>query len=56
MFTSSRQPRDIEDGYKFGANSYVVKPVDSEAFSQVVAQLKQYWLEANEPPPGPIQE
>ena len=56
MFTSSRQRGDVEDGYKSGANSYVVKPVDSEAFSQVVAQLKQYWLETNEPPPGPIQE
>ena len=55
MFTSSRQPRDVEDGYRSGAVSYVVKPVDSEAFTQVVAQLKQYWLETNEPPPGPIQ-
>lgn len=56
MFTSSRQPRDVEDGYQSGAISYVVKPVDSEAFTQVVALLKQYWLETNEPPPGPIQK
>ncbi len=56
MFTSSRQERDVDDSYQFGVNSYVVKPVDSEEFTRVVAQLKQYWLETNEPPPEPIQE
>ena len=56
MFTSSRQRGDVEEGYKSGANSYVVKPVNSEAYSQVVTQLKQYWLETNEPSPEPIEE
>jgi len=56
MFTSSRQEGDVDDSYQFGVNSYVVKPVDSEELTRVVAQLKQYWLETNEPPPEPIQE
>lgn len=56
MFTSSRQERDVEESYRFGVNSYVVKPVDSEEFTQVVAQLRQYWLQINEPPPRPQEE
>ena len=51
VLTSSREDHDLEDSYKLGANSYIRKPVDYEAFQQVAAELRHYWLFLNEPPP-----
>jgi two-component system response regulator len=50
VLTSSRQDRDLVEGYSLGANSYVVKPVDFSQFSEAVAQLGLYWLILNERP------
>lgn len=53
ILTSSRERRDVLEGYGLGANSYVRKPVDFERFVEVVAQLKLYWLNLNESPLNP---
>ena len=50
ILTSSRERRDMVEGYGLGANSYVRKPVDFERFLEVVGQLKRYWLGLNESP------
>jgi CheY-like chemotaxis protein len=50
VLTSSREDRDIEEAYKLGVNSYIVKPVDFEGFTQAVASLGLYWLVLNTPP------
>jgi two-component system response regulator len=47
VLTSSKQDRDLVDGYSLGANSYVVKPVDFSQFSEAVRQLGLYWLVLN---------
>jgi two-component system response regulator len=52
VLTSSKQERDLIEGYNLGANSYVVKPVDFPQFSAAVAQLGLYWLLLNERPPS----
>jgi two-component system response regulator len=39
------------DAYRLGANSYVVKATDAEAFSDSIEQIVRYWLDINEPPP-----
>jgi two-component system response regulator len=52
VLTSSKQERDLVEGYSLGANSYVVKPVDFSQFSEAVRQLGLYWLVLNERPPG----
>ena len=50
IVTSSREDPDIKAAYALGANSYVVKPVDFDAFSEAVSQLGLYWLLVNQPP------
>jgi two-component system response regulator len=50
MVTSSREDPDIKAAYDLGANSYVVKPVDFDAFAQVMSHLGFYWLLVNETP------
>ncbi len=56
VLTSSKQERDLIEGYNLGANSYVVKPVDFPQFSAAVAQLGLYWLLLNERPPSTAHE
>lgn len=50
ILTSSREEPDIERAYKLGANSYIVKPVDFEAFARAVSEVGLYWLLLNHPP------
>jgi two-component system, response regulator len=50
MLTSSREERDIIEGYDLGANSYIVKPVDFERFVEAVRELGLYWLLLNKAP------
>jgi CheY-like chemotaxis protein len=51
ILTSSTAPDDITTGYRYGANSYVCKPLDFDQFSGLVRQLGSYWLTVNEPLP-----
>ncbi len=51
ILTSSREERDIVEGYRLGANSYVRKPVVFAEFADAVRQLGLYWLVINEPLP-----
>jgi two-component system, response regulator len=50
VVTSSQEDPDIKTAYGLGANSYVVKPVDFDAFAQAVSSLGMYWLLVNQPP------
>lgn len=49
VLTSSREDPDIQRAYDLGANSYVVKPVNFENFSDCVSSLGLYWLIVNQP-------
>jgi len=52
VLTSSREEPDIVTAYKLGVNSYIVKPVEFEAFVKAVTDAGLYWLLLNEPPRG----
>ena len=47
IMSSSSEEGDRLVGYQNGANSYVVKPVLVDQFSEVVKQLGLYWLMVN---------
>lgn len=51
MLTTSGQEQDMRLAYESGANSYIRKPVQSEAFQQAINNLGLYWLAVNTPPP-----
>ena len=50
ILTSSKENPDIEQAYLLGANSYMVKPVEFDNFTQAVAEIGMYWLLYNHPP------
>jgi two-component system response regulator len=50
MVTSSREDPDIKTAYDLGANSYVVKPVEFDAFVQAMSHVGFYWLLVNQVP------
>jgi two-component system response regulator len=50
VVTSSQEDPDIKTAYALGANSYVVKPVSSDAFIDAMSKLGLYWLLVNKAP------
>ena len=53
ILTSSKEEKDLAEGYQLGANSYVRKPVDFNEFIEAIQHLGLYWLVLNKTPPLP---
>jgi two-component system response regulator len=49
IVTSSAEDPDMQAAYQLGANSYVVKPVQFDAFMEAMSKLGVYWLMLNHP-------
>jgi two-component system response regulator len=47
VLTSSSEERDVMRTYEVGANSYIIKPVDFEQFTESVRDIGKYWLVIN---------
>jgi two-component system response regulator len=47
VLTSSSEERDVMRTYEMGANSYIIKPVDFEQFTEAVRDIGKYWLVIN---------
>ena len=52
VLTSSSEIVDLDECYRSGTNSYVVKPVESSEFEATLSRLSAYWLELNRTPSG----
>ena len=50
IMTSSKEEKDVANGYHLGVNSYIQKPVDFEQFRQTVKAIGLYWLLINQRP------
>ncbi|RPI16701.1 MAG: response regulator [Ignavibacteriae bacterium] len=54
ILTSSREEKDLNEGYTLGVNAYVVKPVEFNSFADAIKSLGIFWAIVNEPPPKTI--
>ena len=50
VLTSSAEEQDVVDSYALGVNSYLVKPVEFSAFTNVITQAGLYWAIMNRIP------
>jgi len=44
ILTTSKSAEDIDQAYGLHANCYISKPVDFEAFTQVVQAIQDFWF------------
>lgn len=44
VFTTSSNTQDLEICYRYGVNSYLVKPMGAGKMQQTIQQLFQYWF------------
>jgi two-component system response regulator len=50
VMTSSQEDRDLQECYRLGVNSYIVKPLDFQQFIDIARQLGLYWMMLNKAP------
>jgi two-component system response regulator len=51
ILSSSKEEKDLIEGYKLGVSAYIQKPVDFEEFRKVIREIGLFWMVANQPPP-----
>ena len=47
VFTSSSFSEDVDHCYELGANAYVCKPIDMNAFEKAIQAIIAFWMEIN---------
>ena len=50
VLTSSAESSDVDNAYRVGANSYLVKPPTAEKLARLAEGIRFYWLELNQGP------
>ena len=50
VMTSSNEERDVLESYRLGVNSYIVKPVQFDSFTETVSNIGLYWMLTNRVP------
>ena len=50
VFSTLRQPNDIENMYKLGSNSYITKPSSFDGLLTVAKEIEMYWFRTVELP------
>lgn len=51
VLTSSKEDSDLGRCYDLGVNSYIVKPVEYQHFTETISEISHYWLELNQTAP-----
>jgi len=44
ILTSSKSEQDVVKSYDLHANSYIIKPVDFNKFSEIVSAIENFWF------------
>ena len=52
VLTSSAARQDVDESYARGANAFVVKPQDLDAFVDLIGAIRGFWLEVAQLPSG----
>lgn len=52
ILTSSKEQKDMINGYNLGVNAFVQKPVDFEQFGEAIRQIGMFWMLINQAPPA----
>lgn len=52
MMTTSSDPKDVEQCYLAGANSYIVKPFSNQDFYATMEKIRNYWMSLVTLPPS----
>ncbi|HUS35662.1 MAG TPA: response regulator [Verrucomicrobiae bacterium] len=47
VLSTSREPRDIHEAYRLGANAYLVKPTSPAQLGELVSAIKVFWIDNN---------
>jgi len=47
VFTSSNEESDRMNSYNYGANSYLVKPLDADEYFNYIRDIIKYWIGMN---------
>ena len=50
IMTGSREEQNVVAGYKLGVNSYIIKPVNFDRFTEALEELGLYWMVLNARP------
>jgi CheY-like chemotaxis protein len=50
VLTSSAEQQDVDACYACGANAFVVKPQDLDAFMDLIESIRHFWLEVAQLP------
>jgi CheY-like chemotaxis protein len=45
--TTSREPKDINEAYRLGANAYLVKPSSPAHLAEMMGAIKNFWIGQN---------
>lgn len=52
VFTTSSNPKDIDACYQYGANGYIIKPIDVKKLVKAIQTFVDYWFEVTTLPDG----
>jgi CheY-like chemotaxis protein/DNA-binding XRE family transcriptional regulator len=50
IFTASTAEATLIESYKIGGNSFIIKPLNFEQYSEAIRSLDKYWIQVNQIP------